>query len=189
MRARYYSPDMRRFVNADIVAGAISNAVTLNRFAYANGNPVSFASPGNSNLISSISTDSEYAVHNLNTPEIKSLTGDAGQTFGVYYDEEKAGVGVSSASRIGEWTVEGRTQTSFESTVNTNSIIYAPKDKNLPIVSVSMEEEIYHFAKLALAGAVVVAVVAPELVATGAPALMDLVSKFGSLPVTLPVSG
>ena len=45
MRARYYSPDMRRFVYADIVAGAISNAITLNRFAYANGNPVSFVDP------------------------------------------------------------------------------------------------------------------------------------------------
>lgn len=45
MRARYYSPEMRRFVNADIVEGQISNAVTLNRFAYANGNPVSFVDP------------------------------------------------------------------------------------------------------------------------------------------------
>lgn len=45
MRARYYSPDMKRFVNSDIVAGEISNAVTLNRFAYANGNPVSFVDP------------------------------------------------------------------------------------------------------------------------------------------------
>ncbi len=45
MRARYYSPEMKRFINADIVAGAISNAVTLNRFAYANGNPVSFVDP------------------------------------------------------------------------------------------------------------------------------------------------
>ena len=45
MRARYYSPEMKRFVNADIVAGAISNAITLNRFAYANGNPVSFIDP------------------------------------------------------------------------------------------------------------------------------------------------
>ncbi len=45
MRARYYSPDMRRFVNADIVAGQISNAVTLNRFVYANGNPVSLVDP------------------------------------------------------------------------------------------------------------------------------------------------
>jgi RHS repeat-associated protein len=45
MRARYYSPEMKRFINADIIAGEISNAVTLNRFAYANGNPVSFVDP------------------------------------------------------------------------------------------------------------------------------------------------
>ena len=45
MRARYYSPDMRRFVNADIIPGEISNAVTLNRYAYANGNPVSNIDP------------------------------------------------------------------------------------------------------------------------------------------------
>ena len=45
MRARYYSPEMKRFINADIVPGAISNAITLNRFAYANGNPVSLVDP------------------------------------------------------------------------------------------------------------------------------------------------
>ena len=45
MRARYYSPEMHRFINADFVAGETSNAITLNRFAYANGNPVSFVDP------------------------------------------------------------------------------------------------------------------------------------------------
>ena len=45
MRARYYSPDMRRFINADIISGKISNAITLNRYAYANGNPVSNTDP------------------------------------------------------------------------------------------------------------------------------------------------
>lgn len=45
MRARYYSPEFRRFINADIIAGEISNAVTLNRYAYANGNPVSNIDP------------------------------------------------------------------------------------------------------------------------------------------------
>ena len=45
MRARYYSPELRRFVNADIIAGNISNAITLNRYAYANGNPVSLIDP------------------------------------------------------------------------------------------------------------------------------------------------
>ena len=45
MRARYYSPELRRFINADVIAGEISNAVTLNRYAYANGNPVSNIDP------------------------------------------------------------------------------------------------------------------------------------------------
>ena len=45
MRARYYAPDLKRFVNADIIAGEISNAITLNRYAYANANPVSFIDP------------------------------------------------------------------------------------------------------------------------------------------------
>ena len=45
MRARYYSPELRRFINADIIAGEISNAATLNRYAYANGNPVSNIDP------------------------------------------------------------------------------------------------------------------------------------------------
>ncbi len=61
MRARYYSPELRRFINADIIAGEISNAVTLNRYAYANGNPVSNIDPfglsverGNSNALNTI---------------------------------------------------------------------------------------------------------------------------------------
>ena len=45
MRARYYSPELRRFVNADILAGDITNAVTLNRYAYANGNPTANIDP------------------------------------------------------------------------------------------------------------------------------------------------
>ncbi len=45
MRARYYSPVLKRFINADIVSGDISNAVTLNRYAFANCNPVSNVDP------------------------------------------------------------------------------------------------------------------------------------------------
>ena len=45
MRARYYSPEMRRFVNADIIHGEISDSTSLNRYSFVNGNPVSFVDP------------------------------------------------------------------------------------------------------------------------------------------------
>ena len=52
MRARYYSPDMRRFINADILHGEISDSTSLNRYSYVNGNPVSFVDPtGNIGII------------------------------------------------------------------------------------------------------------------------------------------
>ena len=45
MRARYYDPELRRFVNADILMGDINNSTTLNCYAYANGNPISNIDP------------------------------------------------------------------------------------------------------------------------------------------------
>jgi len=45
MRARYYSPELRRFINADIIAGEISDSTSLNRYSYVNGNPVSYIDP------------------------------------------------------------------------------------------------------------------------------------------------
>jgi RHS repeat-associated protein len=45
MRARYYSPDMKRFVNEDVVLGGVLNGQSLNRFAYVNGNPISSIDP------------------------------------------------------------------------------------------------------------------------------------------------
>ena len=45
MRARYYSPTLRRFINADILAGSMDDSTTLNRYAYANGNPVMNVDP------------------------------------------------------------------------------------------------------------------------------------------------
>ena len=45
MRARYYSPELRRFINADILMGDINNSTTLNLYAYANRNPISNIDP------------------------------------------------------------------------------------------------------------------------------------------------
>ena len=45
MRARYYNPEIKRFVNQDVKVGGISQGQSLNRYAYANGNPVSYLDP------------------------------------------------------------------------------------------------------------------------------------------------
>uniref|UniRef100_UPI002AFE96C6 RHS repeat-associated core domain-containing protein n=1 Tax=Paenibacillus campi TaxID=3106031 RepID=UPI002AFE96C6 len=45
MRSRYYNPEIRRFVNRDVVTGTIADGLTMNRYAYVNGNPVSYVDP------------------------------------------------------------------------------------------------------------------------------------------------
>ena len=45
MRARFYSPEIRRFVNQDILLGSIDEGQTLNRYAFVTGQPVSFVDP------------------------------------------------------------------------------------------------------------------------------------------------
>ncbi len=45
MRSRYYNPELKRFMNADVLDGSISDSTTLNLYAYVNGNPVSFVDP------------------------------------------------------------------------------------------------------------------------------------------------
>ena len=45
MRARYYNPDIKRFINQDIKVGDIGSSQSLNRYAYCEGNPVSLVDP------------------------------------------------------------------------------------------------------------------------------------------------
>ena len=45
MRARYYNPDIKRFINQDIISGSIDDGRTLNRYAYVNGDPVNLTDP------------------------------------------------------------------------------------------------------------------------------------------------
>ena len=92
MRARYYSPELRRFINADIVPGEISNAITLNRYAYANGNPVSNIDPfglsaerENINQMESALNDiiDKFNSHNIEAYEGSILMGLARYYFSV----------------------------------------------------------------------------------------------------------
>jgi RHS repeat-associated protein len=45
MRARFYSPEIKRFVNMDVLLGNLSEGQTLNRFGFVMGNPISFIDP------------------------------------------------------------------------------------------------------------------------------------------------
>ncbi|MCX7922713.1 MAG: PA14 domain-containing protein [Clostridia bacterium] len=45
MRARYYNPEIKQFINQDTLKGNIYEGQSLNRYAYVNGNPVSYIDP------------------------------------------------------------------------------------------------------------------------------------------------
>jgi len=45
MRARFYSPAIKRFVNMDVLLGNMGKGQTLNRFAFVTGNPINLVDP------------------------------------------------------------------------------------------------------------------------------------------------
>jgi len=52
MRARYYKPDIKRFISLDTLHGDILNPQALNRYAYVLGNPVMGVDPSGKNTLS-----------------------------------------------------------------------------------------------------------------------------------------
>ena len=45
MRARYYNPQIKRFINRDIIDGSITDSQSLNKYIYVQGNPISLVDP------------------------------------------------------------------------------------------------------------------------------------------------
>ena len=45
MRQRYYNPEIKRFINQDILIGSIENPLSLNRYSYVQGNPANYFDP------------------------------------------------------------------------------------------------------------------------------------------------
>ena len=107
MRARYYCPELRRFVNSDVIVGEISNAVTLNRYAYANGNPVSNVDP-----------------FGLSAERSCSSLWDSIKNVGTSITAGIKGVFNWSVNTFKQWTAEGKLDTIVDFAIGAN------KDKN-----------------------------------------------------------
>ena len=126
MRARYYSPVMRRFINADILHGSISDSTSLNRYSYVNGNPVSFVDPfglerGPTTLEAAYMAQHIYDPYNLNGsnfPLINDwqlfylLEEDNGFCMGVYYRK------VNGSTHEVEYAIVNRGTSTFNDVID-----------------------------------------------------------------------
>ncbi len=54
LRARYYAPDLGRFISKDAFAGFIESPISQHSYLYANGNPVNFADPSGYNTLNEV---------------------------------------------------------------------------------------------------------------------------------------
>lgn len=66
MRARYYRPDLRRFVSLDALYGEIDDPMTLNRYQYVSGNPMVGVDPSGMNCTGAGSTMGSSCLQNEN---------------------------------------------------------------------------------------------------------------------------
>ena len=69
MRTRFYNPDFKRFMSADIIDGSIADSTSLNVYAFVNGNPISLIDPfglsstGGEKSPSLIHKEKEYPIY------------------------------------------------------------------------------------------------------------------------------
>ena len=64
MRKRYYNPEIKRFVNQDILTGSLSNSQSLNQYSYVQGNPVSYTDPFGLSPMNGLFSNTNFA-HNF----------------------------------------------------------------------------------------------------------------------------
>ncbi|OQW90834.1 MAG: hypothetical protein BWK78_06090 [Thiotrichaceae bacterium IS1] len=78
MRARFYSAEMKRFVNQDVLVGKVGEGQSLNRYAFVTGNPVSWVDPFGQYAIVAVQPSGAYgfghaaiAIQNPNTGKLE----------------------------------------------------------------------------------------------------------------------
>ena len=118
MRQRYYNPEIKRFVNQDVVTGSITNSQSLNLYSYVQGNPVSYTDPFGLSPLSGLFTDGNFwhgvlgvlgcvpgpvgLVANLVDAGMYFMEGDLGNGLLAVLDAVSLGAGsIAKATKLG----------------------------------------------------------------------------------------
>ena len=88
MRQRYYNPQIKRFINQDVLRGSITNSQSLNRYSYVQGNPVSYIDPFGLSPVVHIVKESHTGGAHL----VLSLIGFVPGPIGMFADLTDAGI-------------------------------------------------------------------------------------------------
>jgi RHS repeat-associated protein len=65
MRSRYYNPDIKRFINQDVLYGSITDSQSMNRYSYVQGNPINALDPFGLFLMNMTYADMGHALLNI----------------------------------------------------------------------------------------------------------------------------
>ncbi|MBQ8912988.1 MAG: Hint domain-containing protein, partial [Lachnospiraceae bacterium] len=89
MRSRYYNPEIKRFINQDILTGNIGNSASLNRYSYVEGNPVSYTDPFG---LSPFSYFTDKIKPNISVHTVLDALGCIPGPVGTFFDLTNAGL-------------------------------------------------------------------------------------------------
>ena len=79
MRARYYNIEIKRFINQDVLLGVLERVSSLNRYAYVEGNPISYLDPFGLERVWSEDLHDAATVLNLVAPSLNAILPGAGE--------------------------------------------------------------------------------------------------------------
>ncbi|MBQ8923604.1 MAG: RHS repeat protein, partial [Lachnospiraceae bacterium] len=89
MRSRYYNPEIKRFINQDILTGNIGNSASLNRYSYVEGNPISYTDPFG---LSPFSYFTDKIKPNISVHTVLDALGCIPGPVGTFFDLTNAGL-------------------------------------------------------------------------------------------------
>ena len=103
MRARYYSPDSKRFITLDPVKGELTNTQSLNRYAYVQGKPISAIDPLGLSPLLNLARLLPDVETMLNIARVLPVTGTIMGVYGLYQGvkEKNAKKSITAAACLG----------------------------------------------------------------------------------------